>query len=556
MSAPESDSNQPAKTEAPLSIVDLIIQEQMEKNALVLAPRPPKPEPEPEPEAEAQPEVVAEEPAVEEAPAEPEPELLGGIPLEDTATITLAAPALTEADTMFLGPSAPLDDEDIFAVLIQAQEDEEEDEEEPAETAPTQPLSEVPAAETPPAATSAPAAEDPQPTALPGPPPADLQLPPQVQRVSKPEPTAPVPAPIPETSSTINLVLPKIPDKAGRTVGGKLRDLEESFAKSEKETLPAGLKERALAAITLLSKLPGVQRALVLVEESPGEFRCVAKAGVSGNDYLIETPLHLMRSVLRTKEPLLMLDTTRDPRLMNDRQLQEMKVMSGLCAPFSDCVSGCRGVLYADNQERPNAFTHTELSTVKDFCKRLAQDRDLGQYRVAAAEQSKPKTEYAAAPQIESAGFDPRWIAAAVCVAVIGIWPSLSNPPKKEVRPKSVPVKVTREVGDPKVVALSFLRAVETSNFPCAYNYIDGDKRKTLTIEQFSRLCTQFTKDAKNKWLLAGLSVVDGPIRGGGLRTLRTVGTDGEDMDWEITLKRSGDEWCIRDLKGMKGMEI
>lgn len=371
--------------------------------------------------------------------------------------------------------------------------------------------------------------------------------PPEEQESSNsPAQSLPRPAvPVPLKADTVPPVV--------KPVGGALRELEEVLTQTPSPVLPRGFKERALPAITLLSKLSGVERALVMVEDSSGELRCVARAGVDGEDYLSAVPLHLMKSVLRIKEPLLMLDTARDPRFSNDRRTKELGVASGICVPYSDCVSGGRGVLYADNLTKTNVFTHSDFKRVREFCERLARDHDLGEFAVVErAVKAAPPTLHIDPP----VSIHPKWLVLTVCAAVMLAWPSLSKSPEKDDKPKPAKVEATRQVTDPKVVSLSFLRALETKNFSSAYNYLSPELQQTVDLEQFSLECQEFVSTGRNAWLLSGLSLIEGSLRNPNQRSFTTLDSQGETLNWQLTLLRSEDSWYIASIQGMPGISL
>ena len=603
------DSDKPASENAGLSIVDLIIQEQMEKDALVLAPKTEKREPEPEPvkeiakqEPEPEPEPVEEEATepepvpepveevaqqeqesepstqpveeiaerepepepepVEEETTEPEPEPVQEVAqqepepepaLEDVSVQSVVEAALSGdplAETLFLGPSSQSEpDEDLFKTrpLEQPTEPtlEEVSSQPPAEPQqPTQPLQQ-PLESVPPTPPPEPASPlRPAETAqLPS-----VQEPVLVQQAQKPaKPSSPITRELQEVAqSSIETPerTPK-PSKPSSSVGGKLRDLEQALSQSGEGKLPWGFKKRALASITMLAKLSGIQRGLVMVEDSQGELRSAAKAGVDGEDYIDQFPLHIMKSVLRSNEPLLMLDTTRDPRLMKDEKLQSQGIISGLCVPFSDCVSSARGVLYADNLERDNAFTHGDLRDIREFSKRLSTDIHLEEFLPPPQAKAPEKLE------TESLPFDPRILLAILCASILLVWPSLSNPPKPEPKPVVKKVKVTRVTTDPKIVVLSFLRALETRNYRSAYNYLSEEQQKKVELEKFGEQVKKFAATGNNSWLLAGLSVIDGSTHSGTVKNYKLIRSDGEPISWQVTLTKSQDSWYVSGTKGM-----
>jgi hypothetical protein len=660
------DSEADGQASGSMSIVDLIIQEQMEKDALVLAPAsqdtteseeegtekdpvvvPEEPEAEPaapeeppaEPEAETgapeepltepEPEPVAsEEPAEpepepvapEEPPAEPEPVAPEEPPTEPEPVASEEPPAepepesqeseewdleLTEEELAELEEwDLELTDEELAELreLEQDLEAEAAAQEEPA--AEPEP---VPAAEEKPAAT---VLEEPDSTAEPEPlfdaeqftseesvpstatlqpvtegkPPdgplfdseelspepsevnfvgpsdgtvgddffqstEQLQAPSELQPPAEPariqteleqvEPTA-TPAQPQEQPQP-----PEPVSTTGGQVGGNLRQLEDAF-KETASKLPQGVEKRSAQAMQFLASLPGIQRGLVVVQDSSGDLQCTAVGGVE-REYLDKVPQRLLKAVLRAEKSHLLLDATKDPRFMNDPVVQSQGIKSGVCAPFQDCVTGLQGLLYADNLEEANAFTYQDLRLIDEFADRLSRDRVLQEF-----EQPKPS---AAAPEIqtEKTPFDPRIAVLAAVACVLLIFPALSNPTKSDPKPVVTP-NVTRVTTDPQVVVLSFLRSVETSNYRSAYKYLIDERRQQIEEETFGKEVSKFAKVADNAWLLSQLNILEG--RGQGPSKDYKLLRPDQTLAWTISVKRQEGSWYISKISGMNGLSF
>ncbi|MFA5503810.1 MAG: hypothetical protein WC314_04615 [Vulcanimicrobiota bacterium] len=553
----EAEQAAPQPTE--LSIVDLIIQEQMEKNALVLAPNPkpqveetlpepepepesvvepelvaepelvegpvveaepveePEPEPEPEPVEEPEPEPVAEpepvvepepepepapvaglepEPVVEPEPvAEPEPELLTE-PEEDLFDLfrPLEVPVAAEQSNLFLGPSVEEAEDDLFDLF------------------------------------------------------RPLELP--QQELKQPEP-APPPEPLlekqeplePECSETA----PE-PPAPSKPVGGELRELGQRLTR-QIATLPPDAKRRASAGMQYLAKLPGIERGLVAVEQN-GELHCLAVGNLE-REYLDKVPSRVLSSVLRSGEPLLVLDATKDARFKQDRVMVREGIKSCLCVRFNDCVIGLQGVIYADNREFANAFTYQELKGTEWFAQRLANDPILAGFDAAVA----PATPKDQPLQTEPVRFDPRLPLVAAVALVLLAFPALSNPTSGSPEPETTPVVVERVTSDPKVVVRGFLRALETSNHLSAYEYLSAGRKSQLEIIKFSESAQKFLEAGDNAKTLSRLQVLEDTRVTKNGKSYKLVRPD-DTLAWTIGVEQSQGSWSISRIQGMNELSF
>ena len=336
-------------------------------------------------------------------------------------------------------------------------------------------------------------------------------------------------------------------------VGGQLRELEKSLLDTPKPTteeIPWGIKERALPAITFLSQLAGVQRAMVLVENQGGELSCLASGGVEGEKSLDAAPLRLLRTVQRTREPLILLDGRKDPRFANDKALQALGIKSGLCVPFKDCISGADGLLYVDNLTQSNAFTYQDLRAVKEFAKKMATDRVLPESK--KREEPKPPVQMVT----EQKPADPRLYLLVLAAAIVLVFPALSNPTKDEPIAPPTPPRVERVTQDPRAVALNFVRTIQTNNVRSAHRYLVPERQEAVSVEELEKQIQSFIKTGDNAWVLsqAGLSEMRGSTKSKRFRFLRA---DEKESPWRIGLRENSDgSWQVSKIEGMGGLSF
>jgi GAF domain len=335
----------------------------------------------------------------------------------------------------------------------------------------------------------------------------------------------------------------KKPEKGPKLeVGGELRSLEQALAKAAPGKLPSGVKKRAAAAASFLLSLKGAQRVLVAVEN--GEtLEFVAAGGIQGEDYRQQTSLRLLNSVLRTGEPLLLLDTAKDQRFGKDKVLSDVGVKSALCVAFEDRVAGAKGVLYVDSLEEDNAFTHQDLRRVQDFGKRLAEDTHLGDHE-GSLTQSKPEVLVAEVHPV-----NPWLYVAVVAILVAVTLPSIfgSDPGKKEV--EQAPRITTRETAEPKTIVTGFLKAVQTRNYRSAYLFLSAKKQKKISLESFETLVGEFVSDERRLWVLGRLECVPAGGEGETLKEFE-LHPPRDGKPWKVVLQREDGAWRISSLKG------
>ncbi|HIB66919.1 MAG TPA: GAF domain-containing protein [Phycisphaerales bacterium] len=337
-------------------------------------------------------------------------------------------------------------------------------------------------------------------------------------------------------------------------VGGQLRELEKSFIDTPQPTtteeIPWGIKERALPAMSFLSRLGGVQRAMVLVESQGGELFCLASGGVEGEKSLDAAPLRLLRTVQRSKEPLILLDGQKDPRFANDKSLQDLGIKSGLCVPFKDCVSGADGLLYVDNLSETNAFTYQDLRAVKEFAKKMATDRILPEPK--KREEPKPAVQMVT----EQKPTDPRLYLLVLAAAIILVFPALSNPTKDEPLAPPTPPKVERVTQDPRAVALSFVRTIQTKNVRSAHRYLVPERQQAVSVEELEKQIQSFIKTGDNSWVLSQASLSE--MRGSGqTKRYRFLRADEKQSPWRISLRENSDgSWQVSKIDGMGSLSF
>ena len=334
---------------------------------------------------------------------------------------------------------------------------------------------------------------------------------------------------------------------ASRAIGGQLRDLEQAFAQSEPGKLPSGIEKRSVAAISFLSRLEGTQRVMVVVEDDKGELQCTAAGGVEGEDYLKQTSQRLLRTVLRSNESKLLLDATKDARFSNDAALKSQGVLSALCAPFTDKVSGARGLLYVDNLERDNAFTYQDLRHVESFCNRLATDTYLEGFEQVTTSPKAPDELQAEVQQV-----DPRIYIAVAIILILVMVPSIFSlfGSKEEEKPTG-PTIVTRATADSKTVVISFLRAIETRNFRSAYQYLTQERRGKLNFDKFNAQAVKFMSEKGNSWIIARLDVVENTTNSDFLKTYDLIPPDDRLLRWKVTTQKLEGVWYISSIREM-----
>ena len=659
----ENDQTEPKQDQAaPLSIIDLIIQEQMEKDALVLAPKPivqPK---------EAEPEPVAVEEQVpdpaelaEEQIAQPESEVedpFQAVPSPDTLEVEVPPSLVAEYHAALEEPEArqpvnepaavdepptekpaavaPEDstEEDDFELTDEERAELEEwglelTEEELAELAELEQLeaeeaaaaaaeaaeaaaeaSELPRAETT-KLLLGPSAEDQndvielfkpsEPLAVGLPSPQVEQLgasadtleedifdlfkpvekvkaelvedvrgaepwpdrsqamgQPAAQTPSPPQPPTPEPRPavaaiepspppVPEFSEEAKTqVLPS----SSKAVGGQLRELEQRLTKRLPAGLPEEIKKRSSAAMQYLATFSGIERGVVAVIQ--GEEWQVTAVGNLEREYLDKVPLRVLKSVLRTGESLLLLDATKDARYRQDPVVVGQGIKSVICVRFRDGVTGLQGVLYADNLEKPNAFTYQDLRGAEWFAQRLENDPVLQEYQTKSVESSKPEPETL---QTEPVRTDPRLYLLVAAAMVMLVFPALSNPTKSEPKPVVSPVAVERVTADPKVVVLGFLRALETKNHRSAYNYLSSARKSQVEEETFSEAVRKFVTEKDNAWVISRLSILEDSQGSGKTRSYKLIKPD-ETLAWRISVQETEGSWYISQIKGMNELSF
>ena len=340
---------------------------------------------------------------------------------------------------------------------------------------------------------------------------------------------------------------PRKKSTAPRSIGGQLRDLEQALAHSEPGKLPSGIEKRSVAAISFLSRLDGTQRVMVVVEDDKGELQCTAAGGVEGEDYLQQTSQRLLRTVLRSNESKLLLDATKDARFSNDPALKAQGVRSALCAPFTDKVSGARGVLYVDNLQRDNAFTYQDLRNVESFCQRLATDTYLEGFEQVT---TGPKASEELQAEVQQ--MDPRIYIAVAVILVLVMVPSMFSlfGSKEEDKPKG-PTIVTRETADSKTVVVSFLRALETRNFRSAYQYLTQDRRAKISFDKFNGQAVKFMSEKGNSWIIARLDVVESTMNSDSLKTYDLIPPDDRLLRWKVTTQKLEGVWYVSSIREM-----
>lgn len=335
------------------------------------------------------------------------------------------------------------------------------------------------------------------------------------------------------------------------SVGGQLRDVEKVLSEKTTGKLPWGIKKRALPAMKFLSQLRGIQRGMVIAASVDGELECVASGGIEGEKSLDYAPMRLLKTVFRTKEPILLLDGQKDPRFVNDQRLQEIGVRSGLCVPFKDCESGADGLLYVDNLVKASAFSYQDLRAVKEFAKKMATDYQLGETEVIP--ESKVPVELAT----EQKPTDPRLYVALLVAAIVLVFPALSNPTKEEPEVVATPPSVERVTQDPKAVVLSFIRTIESSNVRSAHKYLVPSRQETVSLEELEKQIKSFIRDGDNAWVLSRVSIEEESRFNSKSKRYRLLRADREKSNWKIGVREKTDgSWVVDTISGMNALSF
>ncbi len=135
------------------------------------------------------------------------------------------------------------------------------------------------------------------------------------------------------------------------------------------------------------------ERALVACrDKETDELTAQATHGLDPQTVFVagEISTEMIKTVMRDKQPMLLVDAARDPK-MNDRT---SVILSGLrsivCAPILHASGLVQGLLYADNRIRAGAFGPPHEEWCKDLAARVAARLSQMERSQAAEKASKP----------------------------------------------------------------------------------------------------------------------------------------------------------------------
>lgn len=344
----------------------------------------------------------------------------------------------------------------------------------------------------------------------------------------------------------------KAENKPEKRPGGNLRSLEQALVQPVPRQLPPGIENRAIAAVGFLSTLESTQRAMVIIVNGTGELQVVVAGGM-GEDSLRQTSMRLLKSVLSTNTPLLLLNCSKDARFGKDPVIVEQQIRSIVCVPFRDCVSKARGLLYADNISKPTAFNYRDLSRTEDFARSLATEQHLGGFEHVVSAVSKPEETV----EVDRAPAIVPWIfVAAVSLILFMILPALSWSGGESSKPKTAqtPLVVQHETADSETVVVAYLRALESGNFANAYLFLSPRIRAGMSQVAFQNKARAFLETDNNAFEMAKATVIADSVeketqRSYFIRPLRKDGTK-----WTWNLKKERDLWYLDSFKG--GLEF
>lgn len=323
--------------------------------------------------------------------------------------------------------------------------------------------------------------------------------------------------------------------------GGDLRSLEKTLEEAAK---PAGPKLSANRAASILrafcSTIGATRRALLVTENSQGNFDCVAAAGFEGPDYLEETSARLLRKVWLTRDPILFIDAIKDPRCLRDKQIQKNKVRSVLCARIFDSATQTPGLVYLDDPEKPGSFSRQDLREAELICRSLISG-DFVETQPPEPPPKKP-TESTISEQEATSLLDPRLYIALAVVAAIVMIPSISHSLKKEPAP---PPPVTKRSFRPERVVNNFLRSIRLGKEEYAYALLTEESRALVSLELFKKK----SKKVKSQLDLAGevtIVELDSPENNETTRVLKV-----KPSGWQVILKTQADVWKVDQFSGL-----
>jgi len=273
--------------------------------------------------------------------------------------------------------------------------------------------------------------------------------------------------------------------------------------------------------------LSGKQQLVVLALKR-GSWISLFKTG-AGWDFSAGSPrLFVIKEVQSTAEPMMVLDAQIDDRLKEHRY---SPFRSALCLPVVK-PWGVAGLVFVEEPERAQAFSHHQLGPWKELTDQLAE------------------TITAEPTQLEMPVLTPR-MAAGVGVAVLGSmllgWLLKAPPAPPKPPPKIVVIKPQDQT--PEEVSNGFLGALNLGRYDVAYLMLKPDLRKSVSQKVF--------EDKMRRWLsqpgfaeeAVRRQAEVGKMRPG-IVTIAVVRPNSSRDAWRWTLIKDPEGWRFDRLPG------
>ncbi len=284
---------------------------------------------------------------------------------------------------------------------------------------------------------------------------------------------------------------------------------QESLEAIAPRQLTPELTTRVQDAIAFLSTLADVDRALVMVEVGD-QLKVAAAAGEPGYP-----PTSLLRKTLHQGKPLLVLDAAQDHRISENR------LRSLVCVPFQDLVTGMRGLLYVDNQNRPAAFSYGDKAKISDFAAKLNSETALPTYRHDLKETAAPT----------SSGW-LSLVALTLLVAMATLFPAYLLTPQAGW--SAPPAQFER----PYDVTRSFLELAQAGHLKRARNLLSPRLQDEVSPQQLEARCDQWDHSKQSPRRVLQEHVTKG-------RATVQVGRPRQEGSWQWQLVMTSEGWRI-----------
>ncbi|MBX3184752.1 MAG: sigma 54-interacting transcriptional regulator [Polyangiaceae bacterium] len=140
--------------------------------------------------------------------------------------------------------------------------------------------------------------------------------------------------------------------------------------------LSASLSADEVLALTIDAaiELTSAERGFVLLAEPGGKVRVSVARNVD-REKVGRSHLKFSRSIaeraMRTREPVLTIDASRDPRFLSNQSVHAMQLKSVVCVPIS-AGQETLGALYLDNRFRPANFEDGDMALLLAFADQVA----------------------------------------------------------------------------------------------------------------------------------------------------------------------------------------